>query len=66
MARWKVPVTGGAGFIGSNFVRHVLSNNDDMRVVNYDKLTYAGSLANSTDVEAKYGVSLNREPGTKD
>ena len=39
-------VTGGAGFIGSNFVRHVLSNDANVHVINLDKLTYAGSLDN--------------------
>jgi len=39
-------VTGGAGFIGSNFVRHMLRKYDDIRIINYDKLTYAGSLKN--------------------
>ena len=42
----KIFVTGGAGFIGSNFIRHVLSLNQGYAVVNYDKLTYAGNLAN--------------------
>jgi dTDP-glucose 4,6-dehydratase len=42
----KILVTGGAGFIGSNFIRHVLSLNKGFRIVNYDKLTYAGNLAN--------------------
>ncbi len=39
-------VTGGAGFIGSNFVRMVLVEHPDVRVVNLDKLTYAGNLEN--------------------
>lgn len=39
-------VTGGAGFIGSNFVRMVLEEHPDIRVVNLDKLTYAGNLEN--------------------
>jgi dTDP-glucose 4,6-dehydratase len=39
-------VTGGAGFIGSNFIRHVLNLDKGYSVVNYDKLTYAGNLAN--------------------
>ena len=43
-------VTGGAGFIGSNFVRMVLSEHPDCRVVNLDKLTYAGNLENLADV----------------
>jgi dTDP-glucose 4,6-dehydratase len=39
-------VTGGAGFIGSNFIRRLLAGRDDVRVVNLDKLTYAGRLEN--------------------
>ncbi len=39
-------VTGGAGFIGSNFVQMVLQEHEDCRVVNLDKLTYAGNLEN--------------------
>ncbi len=42
----KIFVTGGAGFIGSNFIRHVLRAKNDHAIVNYDKLTYAGNLAN--------------------
>lgn len=43
-------VTGGAGFIGSNFVLHILSKYDDVRVVTVDKLTYAGNLENLASV----------------
>jgi dTDP-glucose 4,6-dehydratase len=39
-------VTGGAGFIGSNFIRHMLSAHPDYRIVNLDSLTYAGNLNN--------------------
>lgn len=46
----KLFVTGGAGFIGSNFIRHVLLSRPDFGVVNYDKLTYAGNLANLQDI----------------
>jgi dTDP-glucose 4,6-dehydratase len=46
----KIFVTGGAGFIGSNFIRHVLGNGCNYSVVNYDKLTYAGNLANLESV----------------
>jgi dTDP-glucose 4,6-dehydratase len=42
----KIFVTGGAGFIGSNFIRQVLASEKGYAVVNYDKLTYAGNLAN--------------------
>src|SRR5690349_24283605 len=42
----RVLVTGGAGFIGSTYVRHVLANHPDDDVVTLDLLTYAGSLAN--------------------
>src|SRR5439155_676556 len=49
--RVKLLVTGGSGFIGSNFVRHVLATRPDDTVVNLDKLTYAGNPANLKDVE---------------
>jgi len=42
----NVLVTGGAGSIGSNFVRHALSAHADWRVATFDKLTYAGRLEN--------------------
>lgn len=44
-------VTGGAGFIGSNFVRYMLEKFPNYKVVNYDLLTYAGNLENLKDVE---------------
>ncbi len=44
-------VTGGMGFIGSNFVRHLLTAYPDVRVVNLDKLTYAGNPRNLSDLE---------------
>jgi dTDP-glucose 4,6-dehydratase len=47
----KILVTGGAGFIGSNFIRYILSLRKGYAVVNYDKLTYAGNLANVVSVE---------------
>ncbi|MEW6510890.1 MAG: dTDP-glucose 4,6-dehydratase [Bacteroidota bacterium] len=47
----SVLVTGGAGFIGSNFVRYFLNSHPGVRLVNYDKLTYAGNLENLRDVE---------------
>ncbi len=50
-------VTGGAGFIGSNFIHHILGADERYSVVNYDKLTYAGNLAN---LEAVAGDSRYR------
>lgn len=50
-AMTKVLVTGGAGFIGSNFIRHVLSERSDWTITNLDKLTYAGNLENLKDVQ---------------
>ena len=47
----KLFVTGGAGFIGSNFVRHMLAAHSDVQIVNFDALTYAGNLENLTDIE---------------
>ena len=47
----KILVTGGAGFIGSNFVRHMLQTHTDVHIVNFDALTYAGNLENLTEVE---------------
>ncbi len=47
----KLLVTGGCGFIGSNFIRWVLTEHPDDSVLNLDKLTYAGNPANLADVE---------------
>src|SRR6202140_644192 len=46
----KIFITGGAGFIGSNFIRHILSLEMKYKIVNFDKLTYAGNLANLESV----------------
>jgi dTDP-glucose 4,6-dehydratase len=45
-------VTGGAGFIGSNFVHHILARYPEYTITVYDKLTYAGNLDNLRDVAA--------------
>ena len=46
----RILVTGGAGFIGSNFIRYFLEKNPDDTVVNLDRLTYAGNLENLSDL----------------
>ena len=45
----NILVTGGAGFIGSNFIRMAISEHQDCFIVNLDKLTYAGNLENLSD-----------------
>jgi len=47
----RIFVTGSAGFIGSAFVRHLLKKHQDIEVVSYDKLTYAGNLENLSEIE---------------
>lgn len=47
----RIVVTGGAGFIGSNFVRYMLATNPELHIVNFDKLTYAGNLDNLKDLD---------------
>jgi dTDP-glucose 4,6-dehydratase len=54
----RILVTGGAGFIGSNFIRHVLQAKNNHAIVNYDKLTYAGNLANLHSVEHHAGYQF--------
>ncbi|MDF1610884.1 dTDP-glucose 4,6-dehydratase [Stygiobacter electus] len=49
----NILITGGAGFIGSNFINYILQNRDDINVVNLDKLTYAGNLENLKPIENK-------------
>ena len=47
----KLLITGGAGFIGSNFIHYWLKNHPDDEIINLDKLTYAGNLENLKDIE---------------
>ncbi|RQW77571.1 MAG: NAD-dependent epimerase/dehydratase family protein, partial [Geobacter sp.] len=47
----SILVTGGAGFIGANFINHFIPGNPDCRVTNLDLLTYAGNLENLRQVE---------------
>ena len=54
----KILITGGCGFIGSNFIHYWLKNHPDDRVVNLDKLTYAGNLENLKDVDLNPNYSF--------
>jgi dTDP-glucose 4,6-dehydratase len=56
----KLFVTGGAGFVGSNFIRYVLSLGRGYRILNYDKLTYAGNLTNLEGVAGDPDYSFVR------
>src|SRR3989344_7337389 len=47
----KLLITGGAGFIGSNFIRYWFKNHPKDQILNLDKLTYAGNLKNLKDIE---------------
>lgn len=49
----NILVTGGAGFIGSNFINYILNKRDDYFIVNLDKLTYAGNLENLKESQSK-------------
>ena len=49
----SIIITGGAGFIGSHVVRLFVNKYPDYRIINVDKLTYAGNLANLKDIEDK-------------
>src|SRR5258708_22138450 len=53
-------VTGGCGFIGSNFIRHLLQTDPDREVLNLDSLSYAGNLANLADVSDHPGYRFVR------
>jgi dTDP-glucose 4,6-dehydratase len=54
----KILVTGGAGFIGSNYIRYVLHEHKDVEVKNFDSLTYAGNLENLADIAASSRYSF--------
>jgi dTDP-glucose 4,6-dehydratase len=56
----NILITGGAGFIGSHVVRHFLLMHEDVKVVNLDKLTYAGNLENLKDVEHLTNYSFEK------
>jgi dTDP-glucose 4,6-dehydratase len=50
----NILVTGGAGFIGSNFINYILGSRDDIFILNLDKLTYAGNLQNLKSIEQNH------------
>lgn len=54
----RILVTGGAGFIGSNFILYWMKNNPDDQIVNLDKLTYAGNLQNLKEIESNKNYSF--------
>ena len=54
-------ITGGAGFIGSHVVRLFVTKYPDYRIVNLDKLTYAGNLANLRDIEERPNYTFVRD-----
>ncbi len=56
----KILVTGGAGFIGSNFIRYALEAHPDYHIVNLDNLTYAGNLENLSDIESSAAYTFVR------
>jgi dTDP-glucose 4,6-dehydratase len=58
MSQKSILITGGAGFIGSNFINNLLPEHDDWFVVNLDKLTYAGNLENLKPVESYKNYSF--------
>ena len=56
----KLLVTGGAGFIGSNFIRYWLHTHPQDEIINFDKITYAGNLENLKDIEGNKNYKLVR------
>ncbi len=59
----KVLVTGGSGFIGTNFIRHALTVRPDWYIVNLDALTYAGNPASFNDLESEFSERLDFNHG---
>ena len=59
----NIMITGGAGFIGSHVVRLFVNKYPSYRIINLDKLTYAGNLANLKDIEDKPNYVFVKEIG---
>ena len=51
MKKRSILITGGAGFIGSNFIRYILKKHPNYKIINLDKLTYAGNLESLKDIK---------------
>jgi len=62
----KFFITGGAGFIGSAFVKLLLQNNPNCQVINYDALTYAGNIDNLLDVNTSRHTFIKGDIGNRD
>lgn len=54
----KLLITGGAGFIGSNFIHHLIKKYPDYEIINFDRLTYSGNLDNLKEIENKSNYSF--------
>ena len=57
----KILITGGCGFIGSNFIRYILKKYPDYEIVNIDALTYAGNPENLRDIKKVRDIGLYME-----
>ena len=56
----KLLITGGAGFIGSNFIRHILKKYPEYEITNLDNLSYAGNLMNLKDIESNSNYNFQK------
>ena len=56
----RILITGGAGFIGSNFIRHILNKYPEYKIINLDRLTYCGNLENLKDIQNKSNYKFIR------